>query len=284
LNAAVRVYVDKSDKTVKAGGKFNVRVTAVSLTGHRFPAGFSQERTTYIDLAVRDKNGFLIYQSGYQVDKPHPDTGENTPDGSLDDEDLEHVIAVADPGRHVVPYETGPKNNGQTNQVFWSGPDNGPESRVYIGIPKGLVLFRNELTRIFLPGDSIGRLDLNGKPIVATRPHFEETFSAAFANGVDNFRSLQPLRPTTYRYEIQLPTQAELTKLGISSLAGPLQVDVKVHYEHFPPLFVRFLARLGSPNGAAGRDFHMLSESTVDTFLKNVRNIATASTTVNLEK
>ena len=37
------------------------------------------------------------------------------------------------------------------------------------------------------------------------RPHFEEVFSASFANAVDNYRSLAPLRPTTYPYEIKLP-------------------------------------------------------------------------------
>jgi hypothetical protein len=283
LKAAVRINLDKSDKKVKVGGTFNVRVTATALTGHRFPAGFSQERTTYIELSVKDKNGFLIYQSGYQVDKPHPDTGENQPDGNLDDEDLEHVIAVVDPGRRIVPYAPGPVNNGHTNQVFWAGPDNGPESRVYIGIPKGLVLFRNELTRIFLPGDRIGRTDLNGNPIIATRPHFEETFSAAFANHVDNYRSLQPLRPTTFRYEIKLPTSTELHELGIDKLEGPLQIDAKVHYEHFPPLFLRFLARVTGPDGPAGRDMHLLNEQTVDTFLKNNRNLTSANLAVELE-
>jgi hypothetical protein len=282
LKAAVRVYLDKTDQTVQAGGKFEVRVTAVSLSGHRFPAGFSQERTGYINLTVKDKNGFLIYQSGYQVDKPHPDTGENAPDGNLDDEDLEHIVAIVNPGQHTDQYVPGPNTNGHTNQVFWTGIDNGPDSRVYVGAPKGLVLFRNELTHIYLPGENLGRADVNGNPIKVTRPHFEETFSAAFANAVDNFRSLQPLRPTTFRYEIQLPTPHELEMLGIDHLEGPLQVEAKVDFEHFPPLFVRFLARVGSVNGPGGRDFHILSESTVDEFLKNVRSIATASITVNL--
>ena len=61
------------------------------------------------------------------------------------------------------------------------------------------MLFRNELTKIFLPGEAIGRTDAGGNPIIATTPHFEETFSAGLANSVDNYRSLAPLRPTTYR-------------------------------------------------------------------------------------
>ncbi len=143
-------------------------------------------------MNVTDDNGFLLYQSGYLVDKPHPNTGETAPDGNMDDEDIEHVHVVVDPGKHTAALRTGPATNGSANLVFESGPDNGPDSRVYSGIPEGLVLFRNELTRVFLPGDSLGRKDANGNPIVVQRPHFEETFSASFANAVDNFRSLLP--------------------------------------------------------------------------------------------
>jgi hypothetical protein len=283
LKAAVRISLDKTDATVKAGGSFNVRVTAVSLTGHRFPAGFSQERTSYVELNVKDQNGFLLYQSGYQVDKTHPDTGEMAPDGSLDDEDLEHVTAVVDPGQHTQTYAPGPGTNGARNLVFWPGPDNGPESRVNIGIPKGLVLFRNELTRIFLPGDSLGRNGADGNPIVVTKPHFEETFNAAFANSVDNYRSLQPLRPTTYRYLVKLPSAQELAALGVQ-LQGPLQIEAKVHYEHFPPVFLRYLTNTTGPNGPTGHDLHLLNEQRIDSLLRSIRNIATANSTVNLEQ
>ena len=286
LKAAVRISTDKSDTVATLGGKFNVRVTATALTGHRFPAGFSQERTTYIQLSVKDANGLLLYQSGYVVDKPHPDTGETAPDGNIDDEDLEHVTAIVSGGRHNTPYATGagPALNGHTNDVFAAGPDNGPDSRVYAGIPEGLVLFRNELTRVFLPGASIGRNDANGNPIVvASGAHFEETFSASFANSVDNFRSLTPLRPTTYRYEIRLPTAAELAELGISGIKGPLQVSAQVNYEHFPPLFVRFLAKATGQNGPAGHDLGLLNEGVIDNFLVNIKNIASASTTVAVQ-
>ena len=114
-----------------------MRVEAVSLTGHRFPAGFSQERTTYIELTVKDDNGFLLYQSGYVVDKPHPQTGETAPDGNLDDEDIEHVHAVVDPGHHTATYTPGTANNGHLNLVFEAGPDNGPDARVYAGVRRG---------------------------------------------------------------------------------------------------------------------------------------------------
>ena len=282
LKAATRVSLDQTDSSAQLGGDFMVRVEAVALTGHRFPAGFSQERTTYIQLSVTDDSGFVVYQSGYQVDKPHPDTGETKPDGSLDDEDLEHVHAVVDPGRHQDKYTTGPAANGHTNQVFELGPDDGPDARVYAGAEEGLVLFRNELTRIFLPGQSLGRTDADGSAVIASTPHYEETFSAAFANTVDNFRSLRPLVPRTFRYRIHLPSQDELNELGVGSLRGPLHVHAQINYEHFPPLFLRFLARTTGPDGPSGHDLKLVDENAIDAYLKNIQSIASADFTVNL--
>jgi hypothetical protein len=187
---------------------------------------------------------------------------------------------VGDPGRHTASYATGPATNGHTNLVLEAGPDDGPESRVYSGIPEGLVLFRNELTRIFLPGDLLGRNDANGNPIVVQRPHFEETFSASFANAVDNYRSLSPLRPTTFDYEIQLPAQEELDAMGVQ-LQFPLQVHAQVNYEHFPPLFTRFLTQTTGPDGPTGHDLHLLDKNRIDTFLKNIPNLASADATVS---
>ena len=174
--------------------------------------------------------------------------------------------------------------NGHTNQVFDIGPDDGPESRVYAGIPEGLVLFRNELTRVFLPGDAVGRTQVDGQtPIVATRPHYEETISASFANTVDNFRSLQPLTPRVFRYQIKLPTADELAALGVQ-IQGPLTVHAQVNYEHFPPLFLRFLTRATGPGGPSGHDMGLLNEARIDEFLKTIRGIATADFTIQLDQ
>jgi hypothetical protein len=282
LKASVRISLDKTDATAQAGKSFMVRTQAVALTGHSFPSGFSQERTAYLQLRVTDDNGLLLYQSGYVVDKPHPDTGEMQPDGNMDDEDLEHAHVVVDPGRHTEKFATGPATNGHTNLIFEDGPDSGPESRVYTGAPEGLVLLRNELTHIFLPGDSLGRKDANGTPIVVTKPHFEETFSAGFANSVDNFRALSPLAPTIYRYEVQLPTAEELQLMGADSIKGPLHVHAQVNFEHFPPEFMRFLASTTGPNGPTGHDLHLVNEQLIDNYLKNITNIAEADFTVNL--
>ncbi len=289
LKAAVRINLDKSDRDITPGQPFTIRAECVALTGHRFPAGFSQERTTYLQVSVTDDNGVLLYQSGYVADKPHPETGELAPDGNLNDEDLEHIHAVVDPGRYVdrsagQPYEPGPENGGHTNQVFEAGPDDGPDNRVYFGINEGLVLFRNELTHIYLPGDSLGRKDSNGADLKATAPHYEETFSAAFANTVDNFRSLRPLTPRTFRYEIHLPDKAEFEDMGIESIKGPLHIHAQVNYEHFPPMFFRFLTRTTGAGGPAGHDLHLLSEKRMDDLLKNITSIASADLTVEMKQ
>jgi hypothetical protein len=289
LDAAARVSLAKTDTAAQLGQTFTVRAECVALTGHRFPAGFSQERTAYLQLSVTDDNGVLLYQSGYVVDKPHPETGELQPDGNLDDEDLEHIHATVDPGNHNrnpnKPYPAGMTSNaGHTNQVFEAGPDDGPDSRVFFGFNEGLVLFRNELTKIFEPGQSLGRTDAAGNPIVATKPHYEETFSAALANSVDNFRSLQPLTPRTFKYDITLPTKEELAELGITSIKTPLHVHAQINYEHFPPLFTRFLARTTGATGPSGHDLNLITEQRIDDLLKNLRSIASADITVNVEE
>ena len=281
LKNAVRISLKQTDTKAAIGGTFTVRAEAVALTGHRYPAGLSQERTTYIQLNVTDDNGFQVYQSGYVVDKPHPQTGESAPDGNFDDEDLENVHIVADPGRHTDVYQPGPDTNGHTNQVIEEGPDSGPEERVYFGANEGLVLFRNELQKIFLPGEKIGRSDVNGNPIVAKTAHLEESLSADLCNTVDNYRSLQPLRPRTFRYDITLPSQEELAQIGVT-LKGPLHVHAQINYEHFPPMLVRFLARTTGADGPAGHDMHLVDEPLMDTYLKNIQDIASDDLTVQL--
>src|SRR5207248_2086472 len=131
---------------------------------------------------------------------------------------------------------------------------------------------------------SIGRQDAAGNPIVADRPHYEETFSAAFANTVDNYRSLRPLVPRTFRYEIKLPSREELSEMGIHSIQGPLHVHAQVNYEHFPPLFLRFLARTTGAEGPAGHDLYLLSEGRLDDLVKTISAIATTDFTVEVQQ
>lgn len=309
LEAGVRLSLDRTDAEARLGSRFDVRVTAVALTGHNFPAGFSQERTAWIELTVsaaRAGGGddFVLYQSGYLVDKPHPETGETAPDGNLDDEDLEHLIAVVNPFTH-------------NNDVFERGPDAGPLKRIFEGEAIGLVLFRNELIRLYGPETIDGRP--TGIPATNRRhprtgevlDHVleEETFSAAAANGVDNWRGLPPLVPRTYRYAVALPAAAELADVGVQ-LEGPVKIRAAIHFQHFPPLFLRFLARVSGSvpyrmpderlrvqgfdvngpgragfegrRGPADYDFGLMDEARMDRHLRIVRDIATSELSVPL--
>jgi len=282
LMNASRVSVANSDPQAVLGQSYTARVDAVGLSGHRYPAGFSQERTAYIQMSVTDDNGFVLYQSGYRIDKPHPDVGVNGPDGNLDDEDPEHIHVVVDGGKNVPvgSYATGAATNGSKNLVFELGPDNGPDDRVYGGVDQGLVLFRNELTQIFFAGTSLGRNDATGKAIVPATAHYEETFNAATANTVDNYRSLQPLVPRQFRYTFTMPTQEELSEMGVT-LKAPLHVHAQVNDEHFPPVFVRYLIKTTGPNGPGG-DKQIVSEATIDNYLKTNLNLASSDTTATI--
>lgn len=347
LKASARLYLDLTDDTATLGSTFHARVTAIALTGHNFPAGFSQERTTWIELKVTaplsadsadicndtqfvrvagqsqfcdsDTGEFILYQSGYRIDRPHPETGEMEPDGNLDDEDTSHLIAVVNPFNHH-------------NEIFYEGPDAGPLERIFFGEPRGLILFRNELLRIYGPeclplenataaqrGSCPEGMAATGIPASNQRhPRTgevleyvieEETFSAGAANAVDNWRSIPPLDPQTYLYEFRLPTEAELAAEGIE-LAGPVRVRAVLHFLHFPPLFLRFLTRVGGSmpyelppapedrtapynrvadfdanpisgytnavglRGPADHDFRLFDEKRIDDLVRNVPDIA----------
>ena len=100
---------------------------------------------------------------------------------------------------------------------------------------------------------------------------------------MDNFRSLRPLAPRTFSYDIQLPTKQELAEMGISRIQGPLHVHAQVNFEHFPPLFLRFLARTTGADGPAGHGFNLVSEQRLDQMVRNITGIATGDAVVNIQ-
>jgi len=300
LQASLHMDLDRSDPQGRLGEKFTAKVRLIALTGHRFPSGFSQERTTWIQLTVSAKqrgtdDDFVLYQSGYLVDKPHPENGELQADGNIHDEDNEHVIVTVNPFTH-------------DNEVFYFGPDDGPHARIFDGAREGLVLFRNELLRIYGPETMNGMLTgIAGNSrlhprtgAVLEHPLEEETFSAGAANAVDNWRALPPLFPRTYSYEIELPSAEELAELGVE-LEGPLEVKAAVHFQHFPPLFLRFVSRAtGSMveeninnvkrlepfvglRGPANRQYGLYDEQRIDDLLRIVFDHTTADLTIPLE-
>lgn len=75
--------------------------------------------------------------------------------------------------------------------------------------------------------------------------------------------------------------EGELDEPGVQ-IQGPLKVHAQINYEQFPPVFIRFLARTTSAEGPSGNNMGLVNEGTIDTFLKNIKAIATADFTVNL--
>jgi len=51
--------------------------------------------------------------------------------------------------------------------------------------------------------------------------------------------------------------------------------------QHFPPVFLRYLAKTTGPNGPGG-DKQLVTEKTIDDFLKTNRDLAMADMTVTL--
>ena len=72
--------------------------------------------------------------------------------------------------------------------------------------------------------------------------------------------------------------------MGVASIKSPLHVHAQINYEHFPPLFIRFLTRTTERTGPSGHDLRLLSEQRIDDLLKNLKSIASADTTVNVEE
>ena len=72
--------------------------------------------------------------------------------------------------------------------------------------------------------------------------------------------------------------------MGITSIKAPLHVHAQVNYEHFPPLFVRFLTRTTGENGPAGHDMHLLSEKRLDDLVKNIQDLSSADATASVKE
>jgi hypothetical protein len=107
LKSAATIALDVPT-TVVAGQELQINVEVSNVgTGHSLPSGFSQERQCWIEVIVKDGNGDMVYQSGYLIDKPHTETGEDTADGNLHDEDLENIIVELDALGDVTSFEHG---------------------------------------------------------------------------------------------------------------------------------------------------------------------------------
>ncbi len=168
LRAACTIEIATEEPALEAGVlPISVGVTNVG-AGHNVPSGFSQERQIWIELVVADAAGETIYRSGYLVDHDHPETGELTADGNLDDEDLENFHAELDPSTMEAIVERGPDFNER------------PERNL------GLKNFGNQFRRVGSLAD-------------------EEVLSPFLANHMDNSHSLPPLETVWTRYDVPIP-------------------------------------------------------------------------------
>ncbi len=69
--------------------------------------------------------------------------------------------------------------------------------------------------------------------------------------------------------------------MGVT-LQGPLHVHAQVNFEHFPPLFMRYLSGVTGANGPTGNDLNLVDEHRIDTLLKNIESIASDDIAVSL--
>jgi len=180
--ATMKVNVPAS---VAANGILSISVDVTNVgAGHNIPSGFSQERQMWIELTVTDAQDNDIYKSGYLIDSAHPQTGELTPDGSLDDEDLQNYEVTLDP-------VTG-KNIGLIH-----GPDYNERPR---GVNRGLVNFGNE----FISYD-----DVTGEEV--------EEFLPFAAEHMNNSISIPPLQTRTNTYDIPLHNKAVIGPITVKA-------------------------------------------------------------------
>lgn len=176
LRAAAGMQVN-APASVAAAGILSIAVDVTNVgSGHNIPSGFSQERQMWIELTVTDAEGDDIYKSGHLIDSAHPQTGELTPDGSLDDEDLQNFTVTLAP-------VTG-RNIGMIH-----GPDYNERPH---GVNLGLVNFGNE----FISYD-----DATGQEV--------EEFVPFAAEHMNNSISIPPLQTRTNTYDIPLPNEVE---------------------------------------------------------------------------
>lgn len=156
-----------------------IRVVVTNVgAGHRVPAGFSQERQVWLHVVVRDDAG-KIYESGYLVDRPHPEMGEPAPDGRLHDEDLDDHRREIDLGDWSVQAEEGPDR------------DQRPAAKL------GLVNFQNAFLAIGPGGEH------------------EEILNPLAADGIDNQRSLVPGVARRVEYDVPWPERPISGKIQI---------------------------------------------------------------------
>jgi hypothetical protein len=254
------------DGARREAAKLVVRVQLTNRgAGHRVPAGFSQERETWVELEVRDGRGALVYQVGH-LDRP----SENLRD---------KVFAAVDAERFGADVRDGPDAPRWTEEP----PDGLAPGPVFRGL--GLINLQNGFLRCVR---CIGKIDGRGvcqpdeargqgkvradrfvdgaydldtgecRSNLSGRNALFETYFPVGAldaergvtkapDAIVDTRSAPPGVTTTYRYEIPLASARS------PAAEGPLTVRAVLHFRPFPPFLLDAFVRYEAEQARLGR-------------------------------
>ena len=182
LRAACTLTLEGTPTSVSPDSEvIPVRVTVENVgAGHRVPSGFSQEREVWVELTVADDAG-VIYQSGHLVDSAHPETGEATPDGRLNDEDLLNGHFTLDTTTLVSEWHPGDDRNQR------------PQKNL------GLVNFQNHFVRVTAEG------------------RHEKVMTPLETHHMDNSHSLDMFVPRTFKFDVPMPDRPLSGEVRVSA-------------------------------------------------------------------
>lgn len=242
----------------RAGGRLEIPVRIENTgAGHRVPAGFSQEREIWVELAVTDARGAVVYEVGRIA---------------TDDEDLRDKIFV-----RVNTDDSGRRDGaGRPLGVFGADVTDGPDVPRWSPNPalggsffrgRGLINFQNGFLRCVRcigvvdaegrcqpgPGQGATRADRYDdgdydadtgecRSNLAGREALFETYFPIGAldasrgvlrapDAIIDTRSLAPNVPVTYVYDVD-----------VGARPGPFRVDARLRFRAFPPFLLRTFA------------------------------------------
>jgi hypothetical protein len=268
------------DGAHREGGQLVVPVQLENRgAGHRVPAGFSQERETWVELEVRDGRGALVYQVGH-LDRPT----EN-----LRDKVFEEVRVDHEDGRFAGTSSTGifgadVRDGPDVPRWTPVAPDGALRARGPVFRGLGLINLQNGFLRCV---SCLGTIDARGvcqadrargqgelradrftdgaydldtgecrSNLQGRNALFETYFPigaldaqrgvAKAPDAIVDTRSAPPGVTTTYRYEIPLDARG---RAG----SGPLQVRAVLHFRPFPPFLLDAFVRYESEQARLGR-------------------------------
>jgi hypothetical protein len=279
LRAAFRFTLGEGRRS---GHTLQVPLTIENVgAGHRVPAGFSQERETWVELEVTDARGAIVYDVG-RLDRPDTDLADKiftrvtTSDASLDARGRPQGLF----GAEVVAGRDAPGWNPNPSLESARSPESGLEhprsGRQFVGA--GLINLQNGFQRCVR---CIGVVDANGH--CTPGPGQGRTRSDRFADGdydLDTGECRSNLAGEDALFETYFPLGAldadrgvvkapdaivdtrsappgvPLTYTYVLDTRGrppPFTVRARLMFRAFPPYLVRAFAAYERAQARAGR-------------------------------